>query len=285
MLCYTMAFKHGAAGHPDVLATAMWTIATGITFGFASMVRSNGLLSGMILAWDALVSLPKIPIILQRRWWNWMVPIVSTLTAGSIVAIAYALPQALAYSEYCMNEHTRPWCARLIPSIYTWVQDHYWGVGLFRYWTLSNLPLFLLATPMVSILVVTATAAMLRTPLITLIQDFVDGRPMNERKPGPTSTFTHVLARLALPQLVLAVLTATTFHVQIVNRISSGYPVWYIVLAIAVHAEPSRSIRGKMMEQGPIVGRLCRNVQMAVRASVMYAIIQGGLYASFLPPA
>jgi GPI mannosyltransferase 2 len=68
---------------------------------------------------------------------------------------------------------------------------------------------------------------------------------------------------LTIPQLILAVLALTTYHVQIITRIASGYPWWYIWLA----AERPRSVK------------------IAVRWMALYALIQGGLYASFLPPA
>lgn len=68
---------------------------------------------------------------------------------------------------------------------------------------------------------------------------------------------------LALPQLLLAILAFSTYHVQIISRIASGYPYWYIWMA---------------MQKGS-------SVKTAVRWMVLYALIQGGLYASFLPPA
>lgn len=83
------------------------------------------------------------------------------------------------------------------------------------------------------------------------------------------------MQRFALPQLLLAVLACTSFHVQIVNRVSSGYPVWYIMLAIAIEVTSARATNGNdgTMEQ------------WIVRAMVGYAIVQAGLFASFLPPA
>lgn len=84
--------------------------------------------------------------------------------------------------------------------------------------------------------------------------------------PKVTSQQRSSLAPIALPQLVLAILALSSYHVQIITRISSGYPLWYIWLAAKVMDEPKR-------------------VSMVVRWMVMYALIQAGLYASFLPPA
>ncbi|KAG2486939.1 hypothetical protein HYH03_014438 [Edaphochlamys debaryana] len=48
----------------------------------------------------------------------------------------------------------RPWCASRLPYVYGFVQAQYWNVGFLRYWTLQQLPNFLLAGPvlMLSIL-------------------------------------------------------------------------------------------------------------------------------------
>ena len=84
----------------------------------------------------------------------------------------------------------------------------------------------------------------------------------------PISGLAVQIGSMGLAQLVLTLLTVTTYHIQIITRISSGYPLWYIWLAESlsdkVRAEPAGKI---------------------VVFMVMYASIQGALFASFLPPA
>ncbi|GLI65453.1 hypothetical protein VaNZ11_008834 [Volvox africanus] len=41
----------------------------------------------------------------------------------------------------------RPWCVSRFPYVYGFVQSEYWNVGFLRYWTLQQLPNFLLAAP------------------------------------------------------------------------------------------------------------------------------------------
>jgi phosphatidylinositol glycan class V len=79
-----------------------------------------------------------------------------------------------------------------------------------------------------------------------------------------------VLPQLALPQLVLAV--TTSFHVQIVNRLSSGYPIWYLVIAGWISTSKN-------------AGKIDKAPEWVVRGIIMYCMIQSVLYASFLPPA
>lgn len=79
------------------------------------------------------------------------------------------------------------------------------------------------------------------------------------------SVFVSVLAAM---QTLLAVLAITNYHVQIISRVSSGYPVWCWWVASCLADEKRRA-----WGYGVTV------------FIVMYASIQGALFASFLPPA
>lgn len=83
------------------------------------------------------------------------------------------------------------------------------------------------------------------------------------------------LVRLALPQLLLAVLALFVYNVQIITRLSSGYPLWYIWVAEHVVFPVEPASKGKSLMKSSLIFRFM----------IMYAIIQGGLFASFLPPA
>jgi phosphatidylinositol glycan class V len=147
------------------------------------------------------------------------------------------------------------------------------NVGLFRYWTLSNLPLFLLAAPVLWLLFASS---------VTVLRSCAD-HPLHWRpvpRTGGTSDPRNgsraicKLPELALPQLLLAVAATTTFHVQIVNRIASGYPIWYLIIATWLDDQHTAS-----------PGKHLQRAQWFSRGIVVYALIQGMLYANFLPPA
>lgn len=277
MLCYTFARRHGRQHGtlPSFRATAL-TLASGLLFGIATMIRSNGLLSGIPLAWDAFSTIPSILTLLRNRNWQQLIQFASTLVGGVFVAFGYVLPQFEAYMEFCTSGNTRPWCDATLPSIYTYVQNHYWNVGFLRYWTLSNLPLFVLAAPVLLVLLCTSGLALNPSQLDAAL--CVNSHSDH----GKASDFHRTtMARLALPQAILAILALTSFHVQIINRISSGYPIWYIVLAIAVQIGTNTETPGA----GRLYTALSGHASLLVRASIMYAVIQAGLYASFMPPA
>ncbi|CAG9318676.1 unnamed protein product [Blepharisma stoltei] len=54
-------------------------------------------------------------------------------------------------SIYCTGQIQSPYCSKLFPNIYSYVQETYWNVGSFRYWEAKQIPNFLLASPMLYI--------------------------------------------------------------------------------------------------------------------------------------
>lgn len=92
---------------------------------------------------------------------------------------------------------------------------------------------------------------------------------------GMLQASKEIVQRLAIPQIVLALLALTTYHVQIITRLSSAYPVWYWWLASLV-ANGSRV---------KFLGRSGSAARIMIQWMVIYSLIQTGLFASFLPPA
>jgi phosphatidylinositol glycan class V len=146
---------------------------------------------------------------------------------------------------------------------------------MFRYWTLSNLPLFLLAAPMLWLLVQSSLAHLrysgYRSPGIDHQDEHVKTSGSTAENPPE-----DIVLRMVLPQLALAITAATSFHVQIISRLSSGYPIWYMSVANWIESESVSGSKEKTTS---------KLVQFVVRGMIMYAIIQGALFASFLPPA
>jgi len=151
------------------------------------------------------------------------------------------------------------------------------NVGFLRYWTLSNVPLFALAFPMLTIMMISSLWAM----------QIRDGSNMASGLLKPATGLRECIERrllrsLAAPQLMLAILALTSYHVQIITRISSGYCIWYFWLAnsLIVSTEASPKPRVDKMNSR----KLGRSTESVIYI-VVYAAAQAGLFSSFLPPA
>lgn len=117
-----IADHNGAVRFRDILV-----LAAALLFSLATLVRSNGILSGFLFAYDAAIlgwsTLTEGP---SRRTTRRLAVII---LGGSIVALGMVVPQIIAYREYCsLGTTPRPWCSWTVPSIYTWVQGQYWYV-------------------------------------------------------------------------------------------------------------------------------------------------------------
>lgn len=104
-------------------------IMSGISFGGATVMRSNGILSGLPFLIDAVGSSVGILKDLRggRIEMRRVLVLLATVVAGLATAAGLAAPQYLAYQEYCKsNGDVRPWCHGRFPLIYSFVQSHYW---------------------------------------------------------------------------------------------------------------------------------------------------------------
>ncbi len=133
--------------------------------------------------------------------------------------------------------------------------DHTRNTGFLRYWTLPNVPLFLLATPMLAVLAKAGVDQLGSRRRLPVADD-----------PAEAARLLSLVQSAAVAQVLLAVLATTSYHVQIITRISSGYPLWHWWLA------------GLLIRGDKTGGRV-------VMFMVIYASIQGALFTSFLPPA
>ncbi|KAI3395231.1 hypothetical protein diail_1657 [Diaporthe ilicicola] len=241
------------------------TILAGLFFGLATYFRTNGLLNGAPLAFDFLSTFYQLTEDLDhRKTPDYLRRLVVLGIAGLSVAAGSVLPQYLAYQTYCSTasaaSETRPWCTHIVPSIFNFVQRQYWNTGFLRYWTLSNAPLFALAAPMLFVMGKAGKDI------------FFQGSRIS-RDHGPSSSLDSsrlvlVVRSMAFAQVLLVIMALTSYHVQIITRLSSGYPAWYWWLAASLKNPKTRN-----MGSGLVV------------FAVMYASIQAVLFASFLPPA
>ncbi|KAM0562896.1 hypothetical protein ACHAPJ_001736 [Fusarium lateritium] len=250
-----LLFAISLKSSPDSLKRNASVIAAGLSYGVSCTLRSNGLFGGVLFAVEVVTGLLAL---LNGFTFSKLLRLIAPIIGGLLVAVGFVAPQVLAWMRYCNGQdiegELRPWCRSHIPSIYTFVQEEYWDVGFLKYWTPNQIPLFLLAAPMLTLLIKSGTE-LVREPTRVL-------RTIADEE---CKLFVRTLAAV---QTLLAVLAITNYHVQIISRLSSGYPVWYWWVASCLMDKQRHSLG-----YGVIV------------FITMYAAVQGGLFASFLPPA
>lgn len=113
-------------GHSS-MSQRLQVVAAGCLFGFATTIRSNGLLSGLPFLYDAVA---RTWAIANHGFSIRRLSDLASLTIGGILVLSgLVVPQIVAYRMYCTNSVAgarQPWCSRTVPSIYAWVQEHYW---------------------------------------------------------------------------------------------------------------------------------------------------------------
>ena len=102
-------------------------IHAGLRFSAATVVRSNGILAGIPFLIEAIIG--GLSVLSQGLSRLRVIRLASVIAGGIFVGIGLFYPQFLAYEEYCYDrspDERRTWCNELLPSIFTFVQSHYW---------------------------------------------------------------------------------------------------------------------------------------------------------------
>ncbi|KAF8972947.1 glycosyltransferase family 76 protein [Flammula alnicola] len=224
-------------------------------FALAGTFRSNGIfLSGFIL-WGLLVQpflarqMPTIKAILK------------SMALTTVVVTPFVAYQAYAYFVFCSSqrEPLPEWCSRIPPSIYTHVQAKYWDVGFMRYWTLSQIPNFLIAAPTLMVIFAFSFYHLKRTTALKLSNE-------KDRSPLELAFENASITPHAIHATIFTSILLFASHTQIVLRLAASMPLVYWAAAW-------------LLTQHPALGRLW------VTWSVLWGVISTILWATFLPPA
>lgn len=205
-------------------------------FTLAGLFRSNSILLGGFLLWGMLVA----PFLSGKS---------IELSAPLYVAPIF-LPflghNAAAYLSFCTSDNAPQWCTHTIPLIYSHAQKTYWGVGFLSYFTLAQLPNFIIAAP----------------PILLIYGFAISHIRQSSTRPFRSRTLT--------PHVIHAVVLTTTLvfsaHTQIVLRLASSMPVTYWAAAWLVMYHPKLGYAW-------------------VAWSIVWGTISIVLWATFLPPA
>lgn len=116
---FALSYKH----RHSTVKHGLSLVGAGVLFGLASMFRSNGLASGLLFAVEAIRSLISF---FQKPGLSSLLSVVFPVVGGIYIAAGFAAPQVIAWMRYCGEFTLRPWCSNMPPSIFGFVQEHYW---------------------------------------------------------------------------------------------------------------------------------------------------------------
>jgi phosphatidylinositol glycan class V len=108
----------------------IFLLLAGLCLGLATTIRANGLLNGLIFVYEAVTSAHGLFTGQRLEKRRNVQHLCVVFCAGALMGCISFFPQYLAYLEYCVPIVRRPWCSKLIPSIYTWIQSEYWYVEI-----------------------------------------------------------------------------------------------------------------------------------------------------------
>ncbi|XP_066494941.1 GPI mannosyltransferase 2 [Tiliqua scincoides] len=273
---------------------ALWQLEKGrcwtssLLFSTATGVRSNGLINSGFLIYSqtkhfasqlqAEAGTGAKP---RHTAWQTLGLAASLLVMSSSVFLPFALFQFWAYLRFCSPSGSPvvpgpllqlavrkgyrvtalegvepPWCSWNFPVVYTYIQDVYWNVGFLRYFTLKQIPNFLLAAP---VIMLSSWAAgwyiranawhCLTLGLVRRKTTGAKGEASGKPVAGFCSpdVFVYVVHATAL-----LVFGTFCMHVQVLTRLlSSSSPALYWFFAELLHDhEPLLQNRGLSMWDG-----------------------------------
>lgn len=200
-------------------------------FAFSCATRSNGIVNcGFIVYFGLLSKLrQQMP---RETLWN----LLTTVGQCLLACLPFVVFQTYGYLVYCVPRNVRPWCRDTIPLIYSFVQKHYWDVGLFRYYQWKQLPNFLLALPII----------VLSTIYVTLYMKTVIEKqwlkPDDGLKTAHNNGTRGIYSPTAFPFVAhlafIVLFGATSMHIQVITRlICSSSPALYWFSAHVIDKE------------------------------------------------
>ena len=265
-------------------ARSQW-LAASVLFALAGMFRSNGvLLSGFVL-WGLNIQpildgkrvrvtcRPReICAILTSRVKLSIKNLFYSVFLTGAILVPFLYHHQVAHDAFCNVPQPASWCSHFPPSIYTHVQAKYWNVGFLRYWTLQQLPNFIISAPPV-ISIFYFCFFHVKHGLIPRLGFRISSKSSMDDSKKPhshESLSSRFLSSSLTPHVIHALFLCTTLlltsHVQIILRLGPSMPLLFW------------SATWLLVERPPWGRRW-------VAWSVIWGAISLVLWGTFLPPA
>lgn len=141
----------------------------------------------------------------------------------------FAVKNDLVLAGNRTSDSVSPWCSSNLPISYTYVQDHYWKQGFLRYYEVKQLPNFLLAAPIVLIVLVNSFKYFRRNPSYCWRLGIFNLKPSVLRviTMADQNQFVFIVH-----SMVLTIFCVLFIHVQVTTRlVASSSPMLYFFAA------------------------------------------------------
>ncbi|KAJ1891893.1 ER membrane glycoprotein subunit of the GPI transamidase complex-like protein [Kickxella alabastrina] len=286
----------------------------------SSLCRSNGVMYSGFIVWDLIVrsdARDGSTSSSGRRALLWQALKATVLVA--ISALGFIAFQAFGKRELCQQPihppaaSARPYCESSLSTVYGFVQAEYWDIGFLRYYTLQQLPNFLLAAPMVVLsgaglwayathdpLRVATLGLRMRKRKLSAVQSVAaeeeadadaDAEADEEAEAEIQATAAYFSDSL-LPHMyfwaVLLGVAAATMHMQVITRFFSSVPAvfWFAAHVVAASLPPPVSGQRTMATTTAKAALKTPAVALAaVGYFAAYGLAGVVLFSNFFPPA
>ncbi|XP_047505834.1 GPI mannosyltransferase 2 isoform X2 [Pieris napi] len=143
-----------------------------------------------------------------------------------------------------------PWCNKTLPVSYSYIQSHYWNVGLFKYYQIKQLPNFILALPVLVLILYNCLSYVknnirlfLRLGLKDNISYFgyttkISCRPKQYSKGFGTNDPVYFV--YVVHVMFLTIFSIMFVHIQVTTRLlASASPVLYWICSNKINVGPT----------------------------------------------
>lgn len=161
------------------------------------------------------------------------------------------------------------WCTFAIPFSYSYLQEYYWNVGFLQYYELKQIPNFLLATPILAMIVTHSINFLLDNPKIVLHLGIMTPKLNSEL----SNQFVYTVHALAL-----SIFCILFVHIQVSTRmLASSSPYIYWICAQHFQRENHRNSSKAFLQPKTHITRFIKTWFLG------YFIIGTVLFSNFLP--
>ncbi|KAK8726465.1 hypothetical protein OTU49_010265 [Cherax quadricarinatus] len=320
------------------------TSTAAMVFGLASSARSNGLVNVGFILYRKLQDCSNyfykirnattesgqlsLLLVLVLTFNYTLIPL---FIGCFLVILPFALFQMWCYNMYCGEEGSSPslaphlemfvrsnflhspdlgeaeWCYNFPPLAYSHVQDKYWEVGFLRYYEVRQVPNFILALPVVMVIICHAALYMVDNPQVCwalgIPQSVTEQRSSKQSYFWPEEGINSWRIFIyTAHSLCLCAFCVLCIHVQVTTRLlCSSCPVVYWFAAHLISDQPKNSAEENSRENEDDLAECLSNMTKRYQVSllselprpfwgqvilsyfILYFLIGIILYSNFLP--